>query len=32
VHVREVLQEIFAELESKSLFKNTIPEHLAILH
>ena len=31
VHVREVLQEIFAELESKSLFKNTIPEHLAIL-
>jgi len=31
VHVREVLQDIFAELESKSPFKNTIPEHLAIL-
>ena len=31
VQVREPLQEIFAELESKSLFRNTIPEHLAIL-
>jgi hypothetical protein len=31
VQVREPLQEIFAELESKSLFRNTIPEHLEIL-
>jgi hypothetical protein len=31
VHVREFFQETFAELEFKSLFKNTIPEHLAIL-
>jgi hypothetical protein len=31
VHVSEVLQEIFGQLKSKSLFTSTIPEHLAIL-
>jgi hypothetical protein len=31
MHVREILQEIFGELKSKSLFNSTIPEHLAIL-
>lgn len=31
VHLREVLRDIFAELRLKSIFKNTIPEHLAVL-
>jgi hypothetical protein len=31
VHISEVLEKIFGELKSKSLYTSTIPEHLSIL-
>jgi hypothetical protein len=31
VHVSEVLEEVFGEMKSKSLYSSTIPEHLSIL-
>jgi hypothetical protein len=31
IHIREVLEEIFTALKTKSLFSSTIPEHLSIL-
>jgi hypothetical protein len=31
VHISAILEEIFGKLKSTSLYKNAVPEHLAIL-